>query len=142
SLSGSRNPHVAILARARGIPTVVAAVDLPYTRLDGIERIVDGYHGGVCTNPSTLLRQHYAEVVKEGRLINRDLGSLRDQPCTSLDGHRLALWVNTGLLADIKRAQQRGAEGVGLYRSEVAFMGASRFPSEGEQVRMYREQLE
>jgi len=142
SVLGSRNSHVAILARAMGIPTVVAAVDLPYTRLDGIELIVDGYHGDVFTNPSTLLRQQYAEVVKEERLINRDLGSLRDQPCTTLDGHRLALWVNTGLLADIKRAQQRGAEGVGLYRSEVAFMGASRFPSESEQVRMYREQLE
>ena len=142
SVLGSRNSHVAILARAMGIPTVVAAVDLPYTRLDGIELILDGYHGDVFTNPSALLRQQYAEVVEEERLINKDLDSLRSLPCTTLDGHQLPLWVNTGLLADVKRAQQRGAEGVGLYRSEVAFMGTSRFPSESEQVQMYREQLE
>ncbi len=142
SVLGSRNSHVAILARAMGIPTVVAAVDLPYTRLDGIELILDGYHGDVFTNPSILLRQQYAEVVKEERLINRDLDSLRSLPCVTLDGHHLPLWVNTGLLADVKRAQQRGAEGVGLYRSEVAFMGSSRFPSESEQVQMYREQLQ
>ena len=142
SVLGSRNSHVAILARAMGIPTVVAAVDLPYTRLDGIELILDGYHGDVFTNPSLLLRQQYAEVVEEERLINRDLDSLRGLPCVTLDGHHLPLWVNTGLLADVKRAQQRGAEGVGLYRSEVAFMGTSRFPSESEQVVMYREQLQ
>ena len=142
SVLGSRNSHVAILARAMGIPTVVAAVDLPYTRLDGIELILDGYHGDVFTNPSILLRQQYAEVVKEERLINRDLDSLRSLPCVTLDGHHWPLWVNTGLLADVKRAQQRGAEGVGLYRSEVAFMGSSRFPSESEQVQMYREQLQ
>ena len=142
SVLGSRNSHVATLARAMGIPTVVAAVDLPYTRLDGIELIIDGYHGDVFTNPSTLLRQQYAEVVKEERLINKDLDSLRSLPCVTLDGYHLPLWVNTGLLADVKRAQQRGAEGVGLYRSEVAFMGSSRFPSESEQVQMYREQLE
>jgi phosphotransferase system enzyme I (PtsP) len=142
SVLGSRNSHVAILARAMGIPTVVAAVDLPYTRLDGIELILDGYHGDVFTNPSILLRKQYAEVVEEERLINRDLDSLRSLPCVTLDGHHLPLWVNTGLLADVKRAQQRGAEGVGLYRSEVAFMGTSRFPSENEQVQMYREQLQ
>ena len=142
SVLGSRNSHVAILARAMGIPTVVAAVDLPYTRLDGIELILDGYHGDVFTNPSALLRQQYAEVVEEERLINKDLDSLRSLPCVTLDGHHLPLWVNTGLLADVKRAQQRGAEGVGLYRSEVAFMGSSRFPSESEQVRIYREQLQ
>lgn len=142
SVLGSRNSHVAILARAMGIPTVVAAVDLPYTRLEGIELILDGYHGDVFTNPSALLRQQYAEVVEEERLINKDLDSLRSLPCITLDGYQLPLWVNTGLLADVKRAQQRGAEGVGLYRSEVAFMGTSRFPSESEQVLMYREQLE
>ena len=142
SVLGSRNSHVAILARAMGVPTIVAAVDLPYTRLDGIELILDGYHGDVFTNPSLLLRQQYAEVVKEDRLINRDLDNLRSLPCVTLDGHQLTLWVNTGLLADVKRAQQRGAEGVGLYRSEVAFMGTSRFPSESEQVKMYREHLQ
>lgn len=53
----------------------------------------------------------------------------------------MPLWVNTGLLADVARAQQRGAEGVGLYRTEVPFMINQRFPSEKEQLAIYREQL-
>ncbi len=62
-------------------------------------------------------------------------------PCVTVDGHRMPLSVNTGLLADVARAQQRGAEGVGLYRTEVPFMINQRFPSEKEQLAIYREQL-
>ncbi len=142
SVEGSRNSHVAILARAMGIPTVVAAQDLPYSLLEGIELIVDGYHGDVFTNPSPLLRQQYAEVIEEERLISKELDKLRTLPCETPDGHRISLWANTGLLADAARAQAFGAEGVGLYRSEVAFMSSARLPSESEQANMYREQLE
>lgn len=141
SAGGSRNSHTAILARAMGIPTVVGAQDLPYARLDGIELIVDGYHGDVYTNPGQLLRQQYQRVLDEEQQISRELGSLRQLPCVTPDGHRLTLWANTGLMADVPRALERGAEGVGLYRSEVAFMSTGRFPSESEQVRLYREQL-
>jgi len=142
SVEGSRNSHVAILARAMGIPTVVAAQDLPYSLLEGIELIVDGYHGDVFTNPGPLLRQQYAEVIEEERLISKELDKLRTLPCETPDGHRISLWANTGLLADAARAQAFGAEGVGLYRSEVAFMSSTRLPSESEQANMYREQLE
>ncbi|MFT0212292.1 phosphoenolpyruvate--protein phosphotransferase [Pseudomonas sp. F1_0610] len=142
SVQGSRNSHVAILARAMGIPTVVGASNLPYTRLDGISMIIDGYHGDIFTNPSYLLRKQYKDVVKEEQLINKDLDQLRHLPCETQDGVKIPLWVNTGLVADIQRALERGAEGVGLYRSEVAFMGNMRFPSESEQLQMYREHLQ
>ncbi|WP_017937614.1 phosphoenolpyruvate--protein phosphotransferase [Zestomonas thermotolerans] len=141
SVLGSSNSHVAILARAMGIPTVMGAVDLPYSKLDGIELIVDGYHGEVFTNPSEVLRRQYAEVVEEERQLTQGLNALRELPCETLDGHRMPLWVNTGLLADVVRAQERGAEGVGLYRTEVPFMIKERFPSEKEQLATYREQL-
>ena len=141
SVQGSGNSHVAILARAMGIPTVVGAVDLPYARVDGIEMIVDGYHGEVFTNPGAVLRKQYGEVVEEERQLTQGLESLRSLPCVTLDGQRMPLWVNTGLFADVARAQQRGAEGVGLYRSEVPFMSNERFPSEKEQAAIYREQL-
>ncbi|MBU3059308.1 phosphoenolpyruvate--protein phosphotransferase [Pseudomonas indica] len=141
SVLGSGNSHVAILARAMGIPTVMGVVDLPYSKLDGIELIVDGYHGEVYTNPSELLRKQYAEVVEEERQLAQGLAALRALPCETLDGHRMPLWVNTGLLADVARAQERGAEGVGLYRTEVPFMINERFPSEKEQLAIYREQL-
>jgi phosphotransferase system enzyme I (PtsP) len=141
SVQGSGNSHVAIFARAMGIPTVMGVVDLPYSKIDGIQLIVDGYHGEVFTNPSELLRKQYAEVVEEERQLAQGLDALRALPCETLDGHRMPLWVNTGLLADVKRAQERGAEGVGLYRTEVPFMIKERFPSEKEQMVIYREQL-
>lgn len=141
SVMGSGNSHVAILARAMGIPTVMGLVDLPYSKVDGINMIVDGYHGEVFTNPSEILSKQYAAVMEEERELAKGLETLRELPCITLDGHRMPLWVNTGLLADVARAQQRGAEGVGLYRTEVPFMINQRFPSEKEQLAIYREQL-
>ncbi|MGE8361828.1 phosphoenolpyruvate--protein phosphotransferase [Pseudomonas sp.] len=141
SVLGSGNSHVAIFARAMGIPTVMGVVDLPYSKIDGIQLIIDGYHGEVFTNPSELLRKQYADVVEEERQLAQGLDALRALPCETLDGHRMPLWVNTGLLADVARAQERGAEGVGLYRTEVPFMINERFPSEKEQLAIYREQL-
>ncbi|MCK9816019.1 phosphoenolpyruvate--protein phosphotransferase [Pseudomonas chlororaphis] len=141
SVLGSGNSHVAILARAMGIPTVMGLVDLPYAKVDGIEMIVDGHRGEVYTNPSDVLRKQFAEVVEEEKQLALGLDSLRELPCVTLDGHRVPLLVNTGLLADVARAQQRGAEGVGLYRTEVPFMINQRFPSEKEQLAIYREQL-
>ncbi|MDU9391160.1 phosphoenolpyruvate--protein phosphotransferase [Pseudomonas sp. zfem002] len=142
SVLGSGNSHVAILARAMGIPTVMGLVDLPYSKVDGIQMIVDGYKGDVYTNPSDVLRKQYADVVEEERQLAQGLDALRELPCETTDGHRMPLWVNTGLLADVARAQQRGAEGVGLYRTEVPFMINQRFPSEKEQLAIYREQLQ
>lgn len=142
SVTGSGNSHVAIFARAMGIPTVMGVLDLPYSKIDGIKLIVDGYHGEVFTNPSELLSKQYAEVLEEERQLTEGLDALRALPCETLDGHRMPLWVNTGLLADVARAQQRGAEGVGLYRTEVPFMVNERFPSEKEQLATYREQLQ
>lgn len=110
SVLGSGNSHVAILARAMGIPTVMGAVDLPYSKVDGIDLIVDGYHGEVYTNPSAELVRQYSDVVAEERELSKGLAALRELPCETLDGHRMPLWVNTGLLADVARAQERGAE--------------------------------
>ncbi len=142
SVLGSGSSHVAILARAMGIPTVMGAVDLPYTRVDGMELIVDGNHGEVYSNPSPELRRHYYELVREERELIQGLEKLNEAPCVTLDGHRMPLWVNTGLLADVARSLDRGAEGVGLYRTEVPFMIQDRFPSEKEQQATYRGQLE
>ena len=142
SVRGSSNSHVAILARSIGIPTVMGAVDLPFTKLDGREMIVDGYHGSVFSDPSRGLLHHYQDIVDEDLVVVRMLESLKDEPCETTDGHKLELWVNTGLVADAMLSLERGAEGVGLYRTEVPFMLRDRFPSEEEQRHVYREQLE
>ncbi len=142
SVKGSGNSHVAILARAMGLPTVMGAVDLPYTMLQGRELIIDGYYGAVELNPPAELKRRYQELLEQDEALSRDLEALRDLPCETLDKHRLPLYVNTGLMADVTRSLEHGAEGVGLYRTEVPFLLRERFPSEEEQRQIYREQLE
>ncbi|MEL7044158.1 MAG: phosphoenolpyruvate--protein phosphotransferase [Pseudomonadota bacterium] len=142
SVRGSGNSHVAILARAMGIPTVMGAVDLPYTRLRDMSVVVDGYNGNVHLNPTAPILRRFHEIADQDDEINRDLEALRGLPCVTTDDERVALWVNTGLMADVARSLERGAEGVGLYRTEVPFLMRERFPSEEEQRQIYREQLE
>lgn len=142
SVRGSGNSHVAILARAMGVPTVMGAVDLPYTKLQGHELIIDGYNGEVHLNPSPELRRRFEQMLAEDAELSADLESLRDELCETTDGKHLPLWVNTGLMADVARSLDQGAEGVGLYRTEVPFLLRERFPSEEEQRQIYRAQLE
>ncbi|KZX56117.1 phosphoenolpyruvate--protein phosphotransferase [Halioglobus sp. HI00S01] len=142
SVRGSGNSHVAILARAMGIPTVMGTLDLPYRRLQGRELVVDGYNGTVHLNPRPDVRARFQEILDSDLALSKDLESLRELPCETLDGHRMPLWVNTGLQADVTRSLEQGAEGVGLYRTEVPFLLRERFPSEEEQRQIYRNQLE
>ena len=141
SVKGSGNSHVAILARTMGIPTVMGVVDLPYNQLDGREVIVDGYKGEVISNPSDQLRNRYFETIKEQDQLIQGLEGLKDLPCETADGHRVYLWVNTGLMSDVMQSLDQGAEGIGLFRTEVPFLLSERFPSEQEQTDIYREQL-
>ncbi|MDC0598902.1 phosphoenolpyruvate--protein phosphotransferase [Gammaproteobacteria bacterium] len=142
SAKGSAHAHVAILARAMGIPAVMGVVDLPFSELDTKEVIIDGYNGQVFSNPSDELRERYQGVVEEQVQLTEDLESIKDFPCETLDQHRIELWVNTGLMTDVLRSLERGAEGIGLFRTEVPFLLRDRFPTESEQTAIYREQLD
>ena len=142
SVKGSSNSHVAILARAMGIPIVMGVVDVPYAQLHGLELIVDGYRGHIYSSPNDELRDQYQSIYDEEQALQEDLEGLRNMPAETTDGHRMPLWVNTGLITDAVRSLERGAEGVGLYRTEVPFMMKDRFPSETEQLQIYRQQLE
>lgn len=142
SVQGSSNSHIAILARSMGIPTVMGAVDLPFTQLESHRIIVDGYRGNVYSDPNDILLKEYQILLQEDQARGKAYESLRDLPCETLDHHRISLWVNTGLMADISRSLERGAEGVGLYRTEVPFLLRDRFPTEEEQRVIYREQLQ
>ena len=142
SIKGSTNSHLAILARAMGIPTVVGVRGLKYGRLQRKQLIIDGYSGLVYTNPTDAHREHFETVLREDRELLRELEVLRDEPAETLDGYTVGMMVNTGLMADARISLERGAEGVGLYRSEVPFFSRQRFPIEEEQRQFYREQLE
>jgi phosphotransferase system enzyme I (PtsP) len=142
SAKGSANSHVAILARAMGIPTLMGAVDLPVKQMDGVELVVDGYRGRIYTHPSEKVRAQFQAIVEEENALVEGLEAIKDLPAETPDGLRISLCVNTGLITDALRSLNRGAEGVGLYRTEVPFMMKERFPSETEQENIYREQLE
>ena len=142
SVRGSGNSHVAILARAMAVPAVMGAVDLPGYDLEGVPLIVDGDYGEVYTHPS---KERIAEnriQIAEQKLFEEELDALKDLPCITQDGWRVQLWVNIGLTGDITRSLDRGAEGIGLFRTEVPFMTKDRFPTEVEQRAIYREHME
>jgi phosphotransferase system enzyme I (PtsP) len=142
SLRGSANSHAAILARSMGVPAAVGVSELPLRRLEGLELVIDGYNGVVHVKPPAQVRRHFQLLQAEDTALSEELKPLVNVPCESRDGVRTPLWANTGVAADIQRATEHGAEGVGLYRTEVGFLLRDRFPSEEEQRQLYREQLQ
>lgn len=142
SVRGSGSSHVSILARAMGIPAVMGAVDLPGYDLEGVPLIVDGHYGEVYTHPSKERLEDNRARIAEQKLFEEELDALKDLPCITPDGWRVQLWVNIGLSGDITRSLDRGAEGIGLFRTEVPFMSKDRFPTEVEQRAIYREHME
>lgn len=138
---GAANSHMVIVARALGIPTVVGVTELPLSTLDDAEIIVDAYQGRVIIHPPKRLRTRYKEIKKEEEQIAKDLKQYETKDAITPDGHAMPLYVNTGLMIDVVRGVQRGAKGVGLYRSEIPFMLRERFPGEEEQRAIYRQQL-
>jgi len=141
SLKGSSNSHMAIVARALGIPTVMGAVDIPWTELEGQELIVDGFTGDIVSRATRSVRRAYLQRQREEKTLIKDLEKLRDVPCETSDGFNFSLWVNTGLRQDTLRSLRSGAEAVGLFRTEIPFLSRSSFPTEEEQIAIYRQHL-
>ncbi len=139
--SGSSNSHVAILARALGVPTAMSVANITLSEAEGQEVIIDGYHGQVYIAPSEKLRRQFLALAKQEEELDADLEALRDMPAETPDGHCVALCVNTGLAADAGLSLTVGAEGVGLYRTEMAFIARDHFPTEEQQKVIYKQLL-
>jgi phosphotransferase system, enzyme I, PtsP len=142
SAKGSGHSHVAILARGMGIPAVMGAIDIPLSEFDGKQLVIDGYNGKVYGNPSEELLVRFQEIVNEQVQLSEELEAIKDLPAETLDNHKIELWVNTGMVTDSATAKARGAEGIGLFRTEVPFLLKERFPTEREQTEIYRTQLD
>ncbi|MCP3851110.1 MAG: phosphoenolpyruvate--protein phosphotransferase [Gammaproteobacteria bacterium] len=140
--SGSRTSHVAILARAMGIPTVLGVSELPIMQLDGSSLVADGYSGKVYISPPTHIVKEYSRLISQEEELSQELRELIGKPATTLDDINIPLYANTGLVADITPSQESGAEGIGLYRTEYPFMIRQRFPGEEEQRKIYNEVME
>jgi phosphotransferase system, enzyme I, PtsP len=142
SASGSANSHVAILARSLGVPTVMGLTGIAIEQLSDKELIVDGYHGQVYVSPASTLKKEFQTLILEEKELDAALAELTHLPAETKDGHRISLLVNTGLAIDGEFSSlSAGAEGVGLYRTELTFMMRDRFPSEKEQQALYHQLL-
>ncbi len=131
--SGGPTAHTAILARAHGIPAVVATRGLLDTLADDDVVLVDGSLGTVRLDPGV---DEIAEAVAHGRRTRRFEGEGR-----TADGHRVRLFANVGDPRDAAAAAAAGAEGIGLFRTEFCFLDRDTPPSLAEQVEAYRSVL-
>jgi phosphotransferase system enzyme I (PtsP) len=135
---GGRTSHVAIVARALGIPAigqVEGLIDLVDT---GTAIIADGETGQVHVRPSAEIERAYADKVRFYARRQAQYAALRDKEATTRDGVRISLNINAGLLVDLPHLHESGADGIGLYRTELQFMMAQRFPRLETQIRHYR----
>lgn len=142
STQGSASSHIAILSHALGIPAVMGIEDLPVNRLKGQQIVVDGYRGRIYVKPTTAVLNEFKRLIKKDELLDSTLRQLIDKASITLDGVHIPLHVNTGLLADISPSIQSGAEGVGLYRTEIPFLIRDGFPGEEEQAQIYQQVLQ
>lgn len=140
--NGSSLAHAAILARSLGIPAVMGVSDLPLARLDGQELAVDGTAGRVHLRPNPAMRQAFMTSMEDQRLLTEALETARTLDAVTPDGQEVGLYINAGLSSDLELAAAGGSAGIGLFRSEVPFLLYDRFPSELEQLSLYREALE
>jgi len=135
---GATTSHVAIIARALDIPVIGRMAGI----LDAIETgdsvIVDGDGAQVHLRPTEALRQSFNESMRLASERRQAAEALRDLPAVSLDGVELSLRLNVGLPSDMDALESTGAEGVGLYRTEIPFMMGTSFPTVQAQAELYR----
>jgi phosphotransferase system, enzyme I, PtsP len=141
SVKGSSHSHLSILARSLGIPAVTGVENLPVNLLEAQTIIVDGSQGRITVAPSEPVKQGFVELIAQQREFSDSLERLRNLPAETLDGYSISLWVNTGLMADANLSLTAGAEGIGLYRTEMPFLIRDCFPAEDEQYGLYRQLL-
>jgi len=140
--SGGVTSHATILAKSFEIPTVVGLGRATELLREGEQVIVDGNAGVVYANPDAEVVREYSRLEREYKAFNAELEAAKDLPAETLDGRRVRLYANIGLLIDLQFAQRHGAEGVGLYRTEFPFLGYKRFPTEEEQLKLYTRVIE
>ena len=141
SKTGSANSHTAILARALGIPAIMGAMDLPLFEAEESPIALDGSSGEIYINPTADTLSQYEDRIQKSASFDLELEILRDLPAETTDGHRVHIEVNIGMLEEIQQALAHGAEGVGLFRTEIAFASKKHFPTEAQQRDIYRQHM-
>ena len=141
--AGSRTAHAVILARAAGIPCIVAARELEVDgSLDGVQAVVDGAAGTLTLAPSSADLEAAEAAKKQSAVDATRRAALRGKPCIMANGTRVHLYANIGSVDGAARAVDVGAEGVGLLRSEFLLLDRETPPDEREQLRAFTKVFE
>lgn len=135
---GAITSHVVIVARAMGVPIVGQAAGVVSLCENGDAIILDGDDAKVHLRPMADLESAYSEKVKFRAKRQEQFQALRSVETRTKDGHKIDLLMNAGLVVDLPQLEASGAEGIGLFRTELQFMIASTMPKAEEQEEFYR----
>jgi phosphotransferase system enzyme I (PtsI) len=138
--TGGQTSHTAIIAGAMQIPAIVGVGSLPPVT-DGDTVIIDGDRGVMIVSPDEPTLQKYHAYVRDGVQRERRWDSLRDLPADTTDGKHVTLLGNIEFPHEAQACLDKGAEGIGLYRTEFLFLAKDEPPTEDEQYEAYAEVL-
>jgi len=134
---GSVGSHAAIVARALAIPLVIHADRITTEALNGDPILVDGDHGVAHLRPDETVANAFRDKMAMQAKAQERYASIRDKPAETLCGTRVALHMNAGLMADLPSLDNSGAEGVGLFRTELQFLIRNHMPKRAELSQLY-----
>ncbi|MBY5987941.1 phosphoenolpyruvate--protein phosphotransferase [Roseovarius atlanticus] len=134
---GSVGSHAAIVARALAIPLVIHASRITNEALNGDFIMIDGDQGVVHLRPDDNVVTAFRDKMAMQAQAQERYASIRDKPAETLCGTRLALHMNAGLMADLPSLEGSGAEGVGLFRTELQFLVRAHMPRRSELSELY-----
>ena len=134
---GSVGSHAAIVARALAIPLLVRTKRITTEALNGDHILVDGDQGIVHLRPEDQIVTAFRDKIAMQAQAQERYASIRGKPATTLDGQTVSLQMNAGLMADLPSLESSGAEGVGLFRTELQFLIRNKMPKRSELVGTY-----
>lgn len=134
---GGVNSHAAILARALGLPALTGVQQVLASNIDKKMVVLNATRGQLMVSPSVAVVSEYRSLLNAEKALQRQYMQEVHLPAQTLDGERVNLFINAGLLSGLASELAEGADGVGLYRTEIPFMLQQRFPSESEQIKVY-----
>ncbi len=139
---GSVGSHAAVVARALAIPLVINASRITNEALNGDHILVDGTEATVHLRPEESVTTAFRDKMAMQAKAQERYASLRDRPARTLCGSVISLQMNAGLMADLPSLEGSGAEGVGLFRTELQFLLRNKMPRRGELAAIYARVLD
>ncbi len=139
---GGRFSHTAILARSLGIPAVVG-LEVATSLINGGDLLaIDGEAGEVVINPTEAISESFIERRRRVKMLEREVMKYASLPAETRDGIRVRLQANIEMVEEIPSAKSHGAEGIGLFRTEILYLNRKDLPTEEEHYQTYRKLAE